>query len=924
MSLDKIIEKVKNGEVTLLGELMVTDIEYEQLVNYTKKKIDSLHIQTSATFDILLSVALVQIAIREYKEGNYWDCFSEIFTDIPSNKKNYIGQVFYQTLKVYKLFTIEGEQASRMQYVENIKAHAFVPNNYLSDYFDFLFSFYDKNLLRTVPQDLNEDIEEFQEYLTDTLNDSGDKIKVDSFGNKTSKSYKLLKATRIAMSRLDTTYVANLLKPHLEYIDNYYFDYQLPEKQGRFEIGVNEWSKSVIAQFADKEKRKRKSGKWYTNRKPYYRLLDDSFELIIPEQKFRTDEYNGSIYININDRELKNIDAYRAFGIIITEEIITDVGDIFAETKISISSLVKKEHFIPRKYYRIFDEEKNETEKLKSGYCYIAIKDSVKITFQYCKNQYIKNINNIANIYYVEIIETSVIYIDNIPLSLAGEFSVKTQYDFVSNEYLILDENGSTIQTTYKHPVVSFVVEKEHFETALIWCNQERFNINNPYTSVFFEMSNDCSKIGVSVDLNNLLEENDGYYRIFLDEPAKSKRVIEEYLFIKNLRCSTDKRRYTFCQEAQITISEDYQVIALNSNKNENGKYILKLNEAVKSANFDVIIDNKIYRMIIPINVLQFGFNGLLSCNRPDYIWHKDVSNNFNLILPGADRVWIYLNKDEANFIEGELLKGIFNFDISQFVNEIESNKYAWNYLNIKYIDNKERRMPLLRVLNTLWFSSFVLLQETDNVFIFTEYYGVPDCFVKVIDYQTNNVIVERRNVVNYGKTYFPELDAESLYKIERYSVEGDDFGFSEDICHLNTIFKIGVIDFSDISNCKVVIDQILYKDQILELNYKYTIRDLIKLKSDVYVGKLTGKLKNTNKAVREETIFHRVRIEIIEYTEEKIHFTLLLEDNLDWLEPLYNCHCKCLNLEDSDSKAKYEFLFEEETEVIATLRRDR
>lgn len=924
MSLDSIIEKVKNGKVTLLGEVMVNDIEYEHLINYTKIKIHALHIQTNATFDILLSVALVQIAIREYKEGNYWDCFSEIFPDISLNNRNYIGQVFYQTLKVYKLFIIEGEQSSRMQYVENIKAHAFVPNNYLSDYFDFLFSFYNKNLLRTVPPDLNEDIEEFQEYLTETLNDSGDKIKVDSFGNNTSKSYKLLKATRIAMSRLDTTYVSNFLKPHLEYIDNYYFDDQLPEKQGRFEIGVNEWSKSVIAQFADKEKRKRKSGKWYTNRKPYYKLLDNTFKIIIPEQKFRLDEYNGSVYLNINGCEFENIDAYRAFGIIITEEIITDVGDIFAETRISVNSLALKEHIIPHKNYRIFDEDKNEIEKLKSGYCYIAIKDGVKVTFQDCENLNIININNTANIYYVEIKETSIIYINNMPLSLAGEFSVKTQYDFVSNEYLILDENGLTIQTTYKHPVVSFIVEKEHFETALIWCNQERFSINNPYSSVFFEMPNDCSKIGVSINLNNLLVNNDGYYRIFLDEPTKSKHVIGEYLFIANLRCSTDKRRYTFCKEAQITISEDYQVIALNCCKNENGKYILKLNEAVKSADFDIIIDNKTYRMIIPINVLQFGFNGLLFCNRPDYVWYKDISNNFNLILPGVDRVWIFFNKDEANIIEGKLIKGVFNFDISQFVNEMESNKNAWNYLNIKYIDNKERRMPLLRLLKTLWFSSFALLQEENNIIIFTEYYGKTDCFVKIIDIQTNNVIIERRNLVNYGKTYFPELDTKSLYKIERFSVEADDFGFGEDICHLNTIYKIGVIDFSDISNCKVVIDQILYKDQILELNYNYTIRDLVKFKDDIYIGRLTGKLKNINKAVREETIFQRVQIEIIEYAEDKIHFTILLEENLDWLEPLYNCQGKNLSLEDNDKKAKYKYLFEEETEVIATLRRDK
>ncbi len=103
------------------------------------------------------------------------------------------------TLRHFNLFIIEHGRGSRYAYVENIKANAFVPNNYLFGYFDFLFSFYDRNLFRQILDDIEESIYEIIDFMVDSLSSSSDSdnIRIENYGNKPAKTYRLLKATRL-------------------------------------------------------------------------------------------------------------------------------------------------------------------------------------------------------------------------------------------------------------------------------------------------------------------------------------------------------------------------------------------------------------------------------------------------------------------------------------------------------------------------------------------------------------------------------------------------------------------------------------------------------------------------------------------------------------------------------------------------------
>ena len=72
--LSDLIKRIKDdfasSRMELINQISVSDAEYEQLLYYVREKVKFTHIQSIIPVDEILSVAMVQIAIRVYSEGN--------------------------------------------------------------------------------------------------------------------------------------------------------------------------------------------------------------------------------------------------------------------------------------------------------------------------------------------------------------------------------------------------------------------------------------------------------------------------------------------------------------------------------------------------------------------------------------------------------------------------------------------------------------------------------------------------------------------------------------------------------------------------------------------------------------------------------------------------------------------------------------
>ncbi len=216
----RIDEIIRDEGVFLLGEIPVTDEEYKELLEYSRIFVRNVSPAMGVRINLRLSLAMVQIAIREYKEGKYWGYFCDaIDEELSTAKTNYCGKVFAATVKKYGLFYVDRESGSSQMYVENIKIHSIVTNYYMDGFWEFLFSYYEKNLFRQITDDLIEDVELLSRFMRQTLNSNSDSIVGEESGGKAAKSYKLLKSTRTLLGYGDSEKILLVLSPLLQMIE---------------------------------------------------------------------------------------------------------------------------------------------------------------------------------------------------------------------------------------------------------------------------------------------------------------------------------------------------------------------------------------------------------------------------------------------------------------------------------------------------------------------------------------------------------------------------------------------------------------------------------------------------------------------------------------------------------------------------------
>ena len=892
----RIMKKVNSPEVQLLCQISVSGNEYEELLKYTRSKILNLYMQTIPAPDLFLSMALVQIAIHRYDEGNYWDCFlDEIGIDVSAVKRNYLGQIFMKTLRHFNLFIIEQEKGSRQAYVENIKAHAFVPNNYLFGYFDFLFSFYDRNLFRQIPENLEYDIFEMIDFMSDSLSSNSDNVRLEDFGNKPPKIYRLLKATKNVIAQCSPVVICNLISKHLIMIDEYYYDRKLPIKDDRFTSGFIAWCETQESEINIDpivNRRRKAVGVFYN--KPYFEINRSNGQafLVIPSQKIREDEFSGSVFVEVeydNKTIKRELDMYRAYGVLVSEQLKINVGNIFTSYCINIISCTTRPFKIPEREYRLFNEDFTELQKLKKGQCYILTKKGASVKSD-LRAVYVNSHHDLWDEYsYSDINEDSVIYINNRPISIAGEFSEEPLFEYVSKEYMLFCD-GRQIQTSYKHPVISFKVAKRALAGTFIWCNNNRFSAKIENVSSIYEFDYDLENCGVSIALGNVLENKDGLYQIWIDEPGKPRRLICQYVLITSLRCRPEKPRFVFRDKALVHIIGDYDITPLNCERVNDYVYSLDLTSGTEEAIFELLLEGVNYTLIVPLKVFKYGFSRQWKYIRENFLWFPEMENDLYIFMPGATRAFLYLGNEEKSIEGVKQADGEFRFDITDFVNEIRQSSSAFAYINLKYFDNKWRNLLLFRVLKRLWLHKFDMEYSNNMIRIITEYEGKAKLKVCISDYATKEIVAEK--YLDNGSTDFPELDFNTLYSLEKFQVIPDPFGFTEQLRSLGVIYKIGAIDFSDLTNCKMVIKSIACNGVMLNLDHIYTVYNLTKISDFTYIGKLAFKPKlanNSSKKIREADVFEKVRFEIM-FEEGDVNILSLhaLEDG-DWTEIWYD-----------------------------------
>ncbi len=898
---------IKDNGFILLGQIQVSDDMYQELIENANWKINHLFMQILPKPDIILALTMVQIAMRHFKNGKYWKIFNEqIEMDISVAKQNYIGQIFLKTIREYHLFELNKEGGNMSMYVENIKAHAFVMDSYMYGFFDFAYAYYENNLFRQLQDDILEDLEDLSSFMEETLRNNNDTIISEENGIKATKTYKLLRSTRAVFAQCTSENLQKMFFPVLEMIDRYFYEGEIPDIiTNRYEKAFVNWLRKCENE-KNEVKRNRGNERIIVSHRPYIHVDDENERafLIIPAQKFRNDDCNGKAFVEITIngyKKIKELELYTSFGIFISEPITIQIPDIFSRIDISIKSIIEKNYKIVESSYRIFDKKWNNIDKFTQGHNYLLTKKTSHIIWD--------NENDVIDIYdgckfwdyySVMVRKESICYVDKHPLSILGEFSIEPIFDSVIEKYTITKSNKEVL-TSFFHPTISFVVPKAKMDGTSLIVNDRSYMLLNIYEKTCYIWPEDKTKVAITIALEDVLGQAQGYFIIKLDIPGEQNKLLCEYLALKKFNCKFNKARFMYDKYAEFTIihynTELRNIpknwILLDTEENFSTIYTIPLSSEMEEVTFDFYID-EVFTLSMPLKVFMYGFSlQEMRIDKPEYLWYRDLKEILYVKIPSAISAGAYCEKNKEYILEGEQLEaGLFRINISEFIRNIKDKyKKKYQYISICYIDNKKRKVPLPPILRNLLVEPFFELEysKKEGVYITVNLKGSAILYLTVKDYQTNNIVINHKEC-HEGKNIFPELTKEGYYDLYPTMVESDEFGFE-----VKTSLKIkkgvGAIDIDDITNCRLIVKTLVCDEEILPLEYEYLIYFTEKKAENTYFGYMKS-MKKEGKKLNKDTLkkFGRIRIKLHQIDEEIRATMQLFSYNEEiWMDPYYD-----------------------------------
>lgn len=844
--LARLKSELSKPDIELISQVEISDEEYEELLDYAREKIKLLRDRTIMSPDAGLSVALVQVAIRGYEGGKYWEIFDdELGIPVPNSKHNLINRTFDATLKQYNLFQ-RGKSQRGTLYVENIKAHAFVTNSYLEGYFDFLYSFYDRNLERTVDEEkFRDDVSDLVSYMKKSLSSDSDEIELEQENGQSAKTYKLLMATRTVLAQCSVSTVEKLLHEHLNLMDEWYHSENDADFHGsRFNEAFNIWAEKHVNEIMRETVRTKgkHSGVFY--RKPFLKIDKNSFKayIVIPQQKIRDDNYSGGVLATISGTGTEKqvfLDTMAAFGAHKSNEVNIEIEDLFAGYEIKIKSGNERSFRIEPSSYRLMDDDLVQIPRLRNGNNMLFTKQKCSVSG--CKPVYENHDDERWTEYsYSGVDDRTVIYIDGEPISTFGGFVEGINYDAVPKEY-DLYKNNEKKAVFYKHPVIGIKIGRNNVKKSVIWVGKKKIPLDTVASSIV-EIQNEPARVGVTIPLEGCLPDSDGLYKVVLDEPGKNEKLICEYVFVKSLFIHFDQYLYFSNKAAEISCNEDYKLVPINCTEIEENRFQF-LFENGDTPVFSLNLPDGEYEIRLKLNVFKYGFGKEMFIALPDYIWLDSIKNELKTVVPEATaaRLCYYIEKDKPadEAVRGELKNGVFEFNIYSLVIRLKNSSSKFNYLTLEFLsDGKWRKRTLFRVLSSNWvnYIKFGYDEENGSVFLDVDYLGENDLLIKVEEIVAGGTVpVINMAAVTNGANYFPELKKDALYNIFVYEQEKDEFGLGiggKPVLTGHPYYFVGYLDINGLSDKTICLKNVYCCDKKMEINnrFSYCFKDLKKV----------------------------------------------------------------------------------------------
>ena len=765
---EKLYKKIfrEFNKVKYIGDISIDDEQYEYLIEYLKIKLLSIG-SCGSSFagddDPVFAVALVQIGIREYN-GRYWPHVSRITeTRLDGNKQAKIGGRFYNTLVTHnKLHLDENEM------VNNILMHCFITKHYASDFFEFLFAYYQ--------YDLDRDLErhkEMRDYLLACMKKAED----------SPRAFRIKKGTADAATANERgckIRVYNILK----WMDAYLFEDKLPENSpNRTAQFFVEWARR--SKHFTKEKNTYYSRGQKQFRFPYihFDIKSEEFKLVLPAQTvpLADNEESAELLWKINYCNItKTIDSETENTVIgcrnvDTEHLVIEPKDIFCNFRIE---LIKNEtetikHFaIKADSARFFDSDYDHitgTHLPEGNVFAFTERDSIIETDGYFdSDHYLK-----LNYYSLQLSKGNIVKKpDGRALSVSKELQEGLlEHNYVEGAAVYDGEHNLPIYS--KAPSVLAKMKSSAQVGTMVVINGEKRRLEPDKCIIFKEDNSEYNYY--LINLEDYCSKDDNY-TVIIDVPSDRKNREYRFALIRDFSFIFLDAPYVFKSNGRIAFNDCLSSVYYDNNtgydfdfdiNSETSQLVFNVN------NFEVYID-------VPVFKWKFNADEKWNIEHPEELWHRELPDWIYFTFPSTGG-YIFSDQDIIDEEDNQKISCTYDTNSSCYVcdtRKIRSWLELGSAVNHLFVQFDNTKIDFLTVVTSciLVSSSLSNSIETGQLILKSTILGFSDCVVDI--YNNGELLADKLELTSNGaKLSTNKLYGEFELVFLEYDDDDDDFG---------------------------------------------------------------------------------------------------------------------------------------------------
>lgn len=660
----------KEGKEFLLGLLELPEKQYETILNYASALIKKEKLMYIREKNMIISVALVFFAIKEFQGKQFWDEFSQRIDAEEMYVQKVCKPAFESFCYSNDLYFHTGRK--NKGYVTSILTHAIIPKISIDIFLEFLEDIYFKDLEETYENDEVEQLVEYMHRLFSRFIEEDD-IRLDIQGSKmTIARQQLPKAFRIAFVK-SAGIVSPIIEKYLFYINELNYSRTLiynfnTRFDNYFKYYVNNISK--LLETANNQSRIANKGikKFATAQ---FSFKDDNLRLVVPKQIIDSEYIKDTVYLNIyNENKLidcRQLRLTKSRLLFKTEAEEIDLnsfyGNISYEIKTELVTIFNSKDKLFRDYL-LFNSNAEEVtaNRLKSEMykilCYrdddlnvINGEKSIRSQSDYTVNTVFLEDDTILKL------GGYVITPNN--RQLISEFNEKSKYSGVQG----IGSGGSDYSVYSEVPQLQLIIpEGKSFNDYVVSLNGDNYYLNRASSFSLSDLTDGSGAKIAQVQIKDSLIQPFKYYSLAIRVRGNHQSIMSKKMCIlPNLHFTFDKLLYYKDKQAKLSKFDVGDSLSCNE------KLPLKIN-LKKNNNVIVTIEKKSIKLKIEIPKLYWQLGRYFSGQNVTDIWYKSIKDQVLTVSYSKPLSKIYLvDTNEVTILEGKYNEMQNHFDLSDY-----------------------------------------------------------------------------------------------------------------------------------------------------------------------------------------------------------------------------------------------------------------